>query len=87
MTKRLEIEDDDNPFLLRPWDPPVGTIYGWFRAYDGSSEDRERIEKLVKSGWMPVPAHRHDGRWMPKGHPGPVQLYGMVLMERAEIVH
>ena len=83
----MEVEDDDNPFALKPWDPPEGVQYRWFRAYDGSPEDRLRVERLINSGWSPVNAQRHDGRWTPPGYVGPVQIYGMVLMEKPDRVH
>lgn len=87
MRKIIEIPDDDGVFVLKPWDQPPGITYRWFRNYDGTFADELRMTQLEEAGWSPVPAERHDGRWMPLGYEGPVQVYGMILMERALRVH
>jgi hypothetical protein len=38
--------------------------------------------KREKAGWRPVPAERHDGMFMPKGHKGEINIDGCVLVER-----
>lgn len=85
--KLLSIPDDEGVFTLKPWDQPHGITYRWFRAFDGTMEDEIRMMQLEEAGWSPVPAERHEGRWMPHGYEGPIQVYGMILMERALRVH
>ena len=62
--------------------PPPGWTYEWKTEFVKGAEWTEHQVENAANGWEPVPASRHDGKCMPKGHDGPIRRGGMILMER-----
>jgi len=69
-------------FFIPPEIIPSGWDYQWKRKKVFNWEDTNHQVSLAKSGWEAVPASRHDGIYMPKGWDGPIELDGLLLMER-----
>lgn len=60
---------------------PDGMMYQWFRCEVFGKPDYNRIAEAEQRGWRPVPAKRHEGRFMAPGTDGPTILDGMQLFE------
>ena len=80
----LDIDDDDDVDRLRiPRDMiPDGMDYQWVTDSIMGQPAPQRRARFEKKGWVPVPASRHDGFFMPKGAQGEINVEGLVLMER-----
>lgn len=78
-------EDDDRlngPFKSGEAFVPDGMSYQWVTDTIFGQQQAQRRARFERKGWMPVPAERHDGVWMPKGYQGEINMEGSVLMER-----
>lgn len=62
--------------------PPNGWTYEWKTKTVKGWEWTDHQVELYQNGWEPVPASRHDGLVMPKGHDGNIERGGLILMER-----
>lgn len=62
--------------------PPDGWTYEWRTISIKGAEYTDGIVADAEAGWTPVPASRHDGKIMPRGHTGPIVKGGQMLMER-----
>lgn len=62
--------------------PPDGWDYQWKTRTIKNWEWADHQVELYQNGWEPVPASRHDGLIMPKGHEGNIERGGQILMER-----
>ncbi len=59
---------------------PEGWTYQWLsQATVGKPNNNAHF---YANGWEPVPAARHDGVYMMKGHDGPIIVDDMILVER-----
>lgn len=65
---------------------PDGWQYAWKRKTVKNWEWDGQLRELTANGWRLVPASRHDGRMMPRGHYGHIESCGFVLMERRKSV-
>ena len=71
-------------FFVDPSSIPDGWTYEWKRLTVLGMEDPSYQVSLRRTGWTPVPAHRHP-EMMPAGHKDDAILRkGMILMERPE---
>jgi hypothetical protein len=63
---------------------PDGWEYQWCAVtVTGNSEIlMDQNLMMAENGWRPVPADRHQGRFMPVGHTGSIIRGGQMLMER-----
>ena len=61
---------------------PDGMDYQWITVSVYGKPEPHRQMRFAQGGWKEVPAMRHDGRWMPKGHQGCIEVGGLVLHER-----
>ena len=61
--------------------PPQGWHYEWHTISIKGAEYTEGIVRDAETGWTPVPASRHDGKLMPRGHTGHIEKGGQRLME------
>lgn len=59
---------------------PEGWTYQWL-AVDIYGKPMNN-NGMFANGWEQVPARRHDGAFMERGHQGPIVLEGMMLVER-----
>lgn len=75
-----------DPFVVPPGFEPAGWKYQWCVTASLGNKDiaQDFYNEFYQNGWRPVPAKRHDGYWMPKGHDGPIVVRGQALMERPE---
>lgn len=80
----LQIKGDEDPFDFRKKGvvEPDGWTYEWKVKTVHNWEHIQHQVNLARNGWEPVPADRHDGLYMPKGHKGNIEYGGQVLMER-----
>ena len=80
----LRFTGDEDRFDLRKMGvfPPDGWTYEWKTKTIKNWEWVDHQVELHQNGWDPVPASRHDGLCMPRGHNGPIERGGMILMER-----
>ncbi len=60
---------------------PDGWHYEWHTVAVKGAEYTEGIVRDAETGWTPVPASRHDGKIMPRGHTGHIEKGGQRLME------
>jgi len=74
----------DDPFNLERIGvyPPDGWVYAWRVMTVKNAPMTSHQVKLHSTGWTPVPANRHDGKIMPRGHVGNIERDGQILMER-----
>lgn len=63
---------------------PEGMRYQWHRVEVTGKPDTKRMADAIRNGWRDVPAERHDGRWMPRGCTGAIEIDGQRLMELPE---
>ncbi len=74
---------------IDPFDVPLSFIpRGWEYQWNaissyGNKEIFQAVNnEMLQNGWRPVPAPRHDGHYMPRGHQGEIVVRGQMLMER-----
>lgn len=61
---------------------PQGMVYLWVTDSILGQPMQNWRSRRARTGWNPVPASRHDGLWMPKGHQGEINVDGLVLCEK-----
>lgn len=78
------VEDDDNDDRLHiaKSEIPDGMDYQWVTDSILGQPAPQRRARFERKGWTPVPSPRHDGKFMPKGFQGEINVDGLVLMER-----
>lgn len=77
--------DDENDRLKVPKESiPDGMDYLWVTGSIYGQPQPQRLARFQKQGWRPVPASRHDGLFMPKGHQGYIEVDGLILHERSK---
>lgn len=64
--------------------PPKGWTYEWRTRSIKGAEATEQMADDQMAGWTPVPASRHEGLIMQRGHQGPIVLGAAILCERDE---
>jgi hypothetical protein len=64
---------------------PDGWSYEWKRSTVYGKSDPSYDSRLARTGWETVPADRHPAM-MPKGHRGPIEREGLILMERPKAI-
>ena len=77
-----EVDEDEDRLKVPPHFIPDGMSYQWVTDSIFNAPQPQRRARFERKGWMPVPAERHDGVWMPKGYKGEINVDGLVLMER-----
>ncbi len=75
-------DDDDDRLKIHRNEIPDGMDYQWVTDSILGQPAPQRRARFERKGWQPVPAARHDGRFMPKGFQGEINVDGLVLMER-----
>jgi len=80
----LRLRGDEDKFDLHRMGirAPEGWTYEWKTKTVKNWEWTEHQVDLAQNGWEPVPASRHDGLCMPRGHVGNIERGGQILMER-----
>jgi hypothetical protein len=73
-----------DPFYVSPEMVPQGRSYQWWHLVHDKFHF-ERPKDAMSSGWAPVPASRHDGYFMPFGHTGDIEVYGLGLFEKSKV--
>lgn len=82
---RRQLAGDDRYDLKRMGvTAPKGWVYEWRTHTVKGTPWVEAQADDEAAGWTPVPAERHDGLIMPRGHVGPILLGGLMLKERDE---
>ena len=77
------MDEDENDRLKVPKELiPPGMDYQWVTASILGQPQPQRRSRFERRGWVPVPAERHPGLFMPKGHVGEIEVDGLVLYER-----
>lgn len=61
---------------------PPGWVYQWRTRTVKNAPWVQAQADDEAAGWTPVPADRHPGLIMPRGHTGPIEYNGLMLMER-----
>jgi len=81
---RKRKDDGSDPFHIPQGLIPTGWTYQWCTDTVIGSKDLTADDtlKMYENGWRPVPADRHEGRFMPVGHKGNIIRGGQILMER-----
>lgn len=77
-------DDDGDRLYIHPSQIPDGQDYQWITASIYGQPQNQRLARFQRQGWVPVPASRHDGMFMPKGHEGPIEVDGLMLHERSK---
>lgn len=75
-------EEDDDRLKIEPDEIPEGMSYQWVTSAIFGQPQPQRLARFQKQGWTPVPASRHDGKFMPKGYQGHIEVDGLMLHER-----
>lgn len=78
----LTQNDDRYDIHSRGVTPPEGWVYGWRVVSIKGAPATQEIADDEMRGWTPVPANRHDGKIMPRGHVGNIEIGGQMLKER-----
>lgn len=83
---RKRKDDGGDTFHIPPEIIPRGWTYQWCAVSVSGNQDIVADQNLhfYENGWRPVPANRHEGRYMPVGHTGNIVRGGQMLMERPE---
>lgn len=76
------IDEDDDRLKVPAHMIPDGMSYQWITDSIFGQLQPQRRARFERKGWVPVPAKRHDGLFMPKGYDGEINIDGLVLMER-----
>lgn len=63
-----------DPFFVPPEMVPATRAYQWMHLVEDKA--------IIHSGWVAVPASRHDGYFMPAGHVGDIEVSGLGLFEK-----
>lgn len=63
-----------DPFEIEPASTPPDKAYQWV--------PESEVDNLAVTGWLPVPASRHDGLFAPIGSAEPIKFHGMALVDR-----
>lgn len=71
-----------DPTYIPPHMIPDQMDYQWVAVSVLGQPDMQMRSNFEMQGWEAVPALRHDGMFMPKGHQGEINYGGLVLMER-----
>ena len=79
------LEEGADELALDNVEVPDGWTYEWKRQTVYGKSDPAYDTKLARTGWEPVPSHRHPAM-MPKGHRGEITRDGLVLMERPKLI-
>jgi hypothetical protein len=80
---RITTQNDDRYDLAgRGVVAPDGWVYAWRTVSIKGAPATQEIADDEMRGWTPVPASRHDGKIMPRGHVGNIELGGLMLKER-----
>lgn len=80
---RIVTQNDDRYALAgRGVVAPDGWVYAWRTVSIKNTPATQEIADDEMRGWTPVPANRHEGKIMPRGHVGNVELGGLMLKER-----
>lgn len=66
-----------DPFFVPEDIIPRGRSYQWMHLVHD--------HKWISNGWVPVPASRHDGHFLPAGYIGDIEVNGLGLFEKAKI--
>ena len=74
-------QEESGEWFIDPSHPPEGMVYEWKAVEVIGQEQPGYIPQLMRSGWRPVPASRHDGYYMPKGTEGPIVRKGQGIFE------
>lgn len=78
----LSQNDDRYDLKSRGVTEPEGWVYGWRVVSIKGAPATQEIADDEARGWTPVPASRHDGKIMPRGYAGNIELGGLMLKER-----
>lgn len=77
--------DDENDRLAIPQElRQEGMDYLWVTASIYGQPQPQRLTRFQKQGWIPVPASRFEGLFMPKGYKGYIEVDGLILHERSK---
>lgn len=79
-----KVTDTGDKFYIPKEDVPDGWTYQWIAAEVIGKE--ENNSHYMQNGWSPVPAKRHDGKYMRPGASGNIVVDGMILVERPEVL-
>lgn len=79
-------DDEDDRLKIPAHLIPPGQDYLWVTASIYGQPQPQRLARFQRQGWQPVPAHRHDGMFMPKGYTGVIEVDGLMLHERSKKV-
>ena len=73
-----------DPFEFPQTFVPEGWEYQWcaVSSYGNAEIMRTQNLEFYQNGWRPVPAERHDGFFLQRGHKGEIVVRGQLLMER-----
>lgn len=77
-----EVDENEDRLFVPPEIIPDGMTYQWITDSIFGQQQPLRRAKFERKGWLPVPAERHPGRWMPMDYKGEINVDGLVLMER-----
>lgn len=75
------LDDGTDKYFIPPEEIPDGWTYEWKRVSVMGKVDHNYQNSLLRMGWEPVPVSRHPDR-MPMGWTGPIEIDGLMLMER-----
>lgn len=75
-------------FAFDPSIIPDGWEYQWntVTIHGNAEVVRDQSLQMANNHWTPVPAERHDGVFMPRGHKGEIVIRGSRLEERPTIL-
>jgi hypothetical protein len=77
-------EDEDDRLKVPKDVIPDGMEYLWVTGSIYGQPQTQRLARFQRQGWVPVPASRHDGMFMPRGHKGYIEVDGLILHERSK---
>lgn len=77
-----------DPYAIPPEIIPPGWDYQWNAITVVGNKEilMDQNLQMEANGWRPVPASRHDGRFMPVGHSGSIIRGGLRLDERPMVL-
>lgn len=78
----MDDDDEDDRLHISKELIPDGMDYQFVTDSVLGQPFPQRRARFERKGWTPVPAMRHDGMFMPKGHQGEINVDGLILMER-----
>lgn len=80
--RQITSSQSADPYAIPPEIVDPGWVYQWKRYSVYNQPDHTNMATLALGGWTPVPADRHDGRFLPPGTRGNIIRDGLILMER-----